>query len=61
MIAYFKTIPSLNQGDPVAVNGVVKGKVTSIDLEGDSVKVFFTSKKKLILKMIIQSKLRHPN
>jgi phospholipid/cholesterol/gamma-HCH transport system substrate-binding protein len=42
LVCYFKTIPSLNKGDPVAVNGVVKGKVTSIELEGDSVKVFFT-------------------
>lgn len=42
MIAYFTSISSLNNGDPVAVNGVVKGKVVAVDLEGDSVKVSFS-------------------
>ncbi|MCX6158212.1 MAG: MlaD family protein [Ignavibacteriae bacterium] len=42
MTVYFPAISSLNFGDPVAVNGVSKGKVTGIELEGDSVKVTFS-------------------
>ncbi|MCI0472163.1 MAG: MlaD family protein [Ignavibacteria bacterium] len=50
LTCYFKTIPSLNQGDPVSVNGVVKGKVSAIELEGDSVKVFFNLEKDVRIK-----------
>lgn len=50
MSAYFTSIPSLNFGDPVSVNGVVKGKVTGIDLEGDSVKISFSLEKEVVIK-----------
>jgi phospholipid/cholesterol/gamma-HCH transport system substrate-binding protein len=50
MVAYFNAISSLNYGDPVAVNGVVKGKVTTVELEGDSVKVTFSLEKDVKIK-----------
>lgn len=48
--AYFQEISGLNVGDPVSVKGVKKGKVTSIDLYGDSVKVDFTLDESVKLK-----------
>jgi phospholipid/cholesterol/gamma-HCH transport system substrate-binding protein len=50
MVVYFTTISSLNYGDPVAVNGVSKGKVTNIELEGDSVKVTFAIERDVKIK-----------
>jgi phospholipid/cholesterol/gamma-HCH transport system substrate-binding protein len=50
MIVYFKSISGLNFGDPVAVNGVNKGKVQKIELEGDSVKVTFSLERGVKLK-----------
>ncbi|RPI14239.1 MAG: MCE family protein [Ignavibacteriae bacterium] len=50
LIAYFTDINGLKEGDPVSVNGVPKGKVTAIDLAGDSVKVSFRLGKDVLLK-----------
>jgi phospholipid/cholesterol/gamma-HCH transport system substrate-binding protein len=50
MIAYFTSVSSLNFGDPVSVNGVIKGKVKSIELEGDSVKIEFSLEKGVIIR-----------
>lgn len=50
LYAYFDNISGLNLGDPVTVNGVKKGKVISIDLEGDSVFVKFTVEKDIKIK-----------
>ena len=48
---YFSEVNGLKEGDPVSVNGVVKGKVNSIELApGDSVKVDFTLAVDVILK-----------
>ncbi|MCX7833464.1 MAG: MlaD family protein [Ignavibacteria bacterium] len=38
---YFKMVTGLKKGDPVMVNGVIKGKVKDFNLEGDSVLVEF--------------------
>ena len=48
--AYFQSIGGLNYGDPVTVNGVHKGKVLSIDLEGDSVLIIFSLEKGIKIK-----------
>jgi phospholipid/cholesterol/gamma-HCH transport system substrate-binding protein len=50
MTAYFTSVSSLNFGDPVSVNGVIKGKVKSIELEGDSVKIEFSLEKGVIIR-----------
>lgn len=50
MIVYFTSISSLNYGDPVSVNGVTKGKVTTVELDGDSVKVTFAVEKDVKIK-----------
>lgn len=50
MIVYFTSISSLNYGDPVSVNGVTKGKVTTVELDGDSVKVTFAIEKDVKIK-----------
>ena len=50
MVAYFESVSSLNFGDPVSVNGVVKGKVTDIELMGDTVKVSFSLEKEVVIK-----------
>ena len=47
---YFPTVNGLSIGDPVSVNGVKSGKVTSIELEGDSVVVEFRLDKSVRLK-----------
>lgn len=47
---YFTNISGLNIGDPVTVNGVKKGKVLDIDLEGDSVIVKFSIDKDIRIK-----------
>ena len=45
VIVYFSDVNGLKEGDPVSVNGVPRGKVRTIELEGDSVKVtFYVSK-----------------
>jgi phospholipid/cholesterol/gamma-HCH transport system substrate-binding protein len=41
LTAYFDNVNGLNDGDPVTVKGVRLGKVNSIQLEGDSVRVVF--------------------
>lgn len=50
MVVYFSDVNGLKEGDPVSVNGVVKGKVKKIALDGDSVKVDFNLSKEIILK-----------
>ncbi len=50
MVAFFSAVSSLSFGDPVTVNGVVKGKVNNIELIGDSVKVEFSLEKDVVLK-----------
>jgi phospholipid/cholesterol/gamma-HCH transport system substrate-binding protein len=50
LVVYFSDVNGLQEGDQVGVNGVPKGKVTSIDLEGDSVKVLFNLSKDVVLK-----------
>jgi phospholipid/cholesterol/gamma-HCH transport system substrate-binding protein len=50
MAVYFTSISSLNYGDPVSVNGVVKGKVVNIELEGDSVRVTFALEREVKIK-----------
>ncbi|MBL7128979.1 MAG: MCE family protein [Ignavibacteria bacterium] len=42
MIAYFQKTSGLNEGDPVSVKGVEMGRVSSIELVGDSIRVDFT-------------------
>lgn len=43
LVVYFSDVNGLKEGDPVSVNGVTKGKITSIQLApGDSVKVDFS-------------------
>ncbi len=51
LVVYFSDVNGLKEGDPVSVNGVSKGKVTTIELApGDSVKVEFTLSKDVTLK-----------
>lgn len=47
---YFKDVNGLKVGDQVSVNGVPKGKVKNIELEGDSVKVEFYVEKDVVIK-----------
>lgn len=47
---FFQNTNGLKEGDPVSVNGVAKGKVKTIALQGDSVKVDFTLSKEVTLK-----------
>ncbi|MFA7360835.1 MAG: MlaD family protein [Candidatus Kapaibacterium sp.] len=60
MVAYFPSVSSLNYGDPVSVNGVVKGKVSQIELEGDSVKVAFELEKNVIIKIDYSIEIASP-
>lgn len=60
MVVYFTSISSLNFGDPVAVNGVAKGKVTSIELEGDSVKVGFALERDVKIKIDYSLEIASP-
>ena len=48
--AYFHNVSGLSVGDNVTVNGVRKGKVKDISLEGDSVAVLFSMEKEINLK-----------
>lgn len=48
--AFFNDVNGLKEGDQVGVNGVPKGKVKTIELIGDSVKVIFYLSKDVILK-----------
>ena len=50
LVAYFSDVNGLKEGDQVSVNGVPKGKVRTIELEGDSVKVTFYISKEVVLK-----------
>lgn len=50
LIVFFTDVNGLKEGDPVSVNGVPKGKVTTIELSGDSVKVSFLLGKDVTLK-----------
>lgn len=47
---YFPKISGLNEGDQVSVNGVRKGKIDKIELEGDSVKIKFSLDKSVSIK-----------
>ncbi len=47
---YFKMVTGLKKGDPVMVNGVIKGKVKDFELEGDSVLVEFMLEKDVKIK-----------
>jgi phospholipid/cholesterol/gamma-HCH transport system substrate-binding protein len=50
LTVYFSDVNGLKEGDPVSVNGVTKGKITSIELApGDSVKVDFSLAKEVTL------------
>jgi len=41
-VVYFSKVSGINEGDMVSVNGVRKGKIDKIELEGDSVKISFS-------------------
>lgn len=47
---YFARISGVNEGDQVSVNGVKKGKIDKILLEGDSVRINFSMDKSIKLK-----------
>ncbi len=49
MIAMFDDVGTLTKGDPVKVNGVKKGKVTDIRLDGHRVKVVMSIEKEVQL------------
>ncbi len=49
-IVYFSRVSGINEGDQVSVNGVRKGKIDKIMLEGDSVKIAFTLDKTVQLR-----------
>ncbi|MEO6696202.1 MAG: MlaD family protein [Ignavibacteria bacterium] len=40
-VVYFSKVSGINEGDMVSVNGVRKGKIETIELQGDSVKISF--------------------
>lgn len=50
LVVFFNDVNGLKDGDPVSVNGVPRGKVTSIELVGDSVKVSFKLGKDVVLR-----------
>jgi len=51
LTVYFSEVNGLKEGDPVSVNGVVKGKIKAIELApGDSVRVDFSLSKEIVLK-----------
>ncbi len=50
LVVYFTDVSGLKEGDPVSVNGVPKGKVNTIDLAGDSVKVSLQLSQDVVLK-----------
>jgi phospholipid/cholesterol/gamma-HCH transport system substrate-binding protein len=50
LVIYFSDVNGLKEGDQVSVNGVPKGKVSKIELAGDSVMVIFTLSKDVVLK-----------
>ncbi len=50
LVVYFQDVNGLKEGDQVSVNGVPKGKVSRIELVGDSVKVSFFISKDVVLK-----------
>jgi phospholipid/cholesterol/gamma-HCH transport system substrate-binding protein len=47
---YFSKVSGLNEGDQVRVNGVRKGKIDKILLEGDSVRIEFSLDKSIRIK-----------
>jgi len=50
LVVYFQDVNGLKEGDQVSVNGVPKGKVSRIELVGDSVKVSFYISKDVVIK-----------
>ena len=50
IVVYFQDVNGLKEGDQVGVNGVPKGKVKTIELEGDSCRVTFTLSRDVIIK-----------
>ena len=50
LVVYFQDVNGLKEGDQVGVNGVPKGKVKTIELEGDSCRVSFTLSKDVVIK-----------
>lgn len=60
LIVYFSAVSGLNFGDPVTVNGVNKGKVMKIELEGDSVKVTFAIEKDVKIKTDYKIEISSP-
>lgn len=51
LTVYFSEVNGLKEGDPVSVNGVVKGKINTIELApGDSVRVDFSLSKDVVIK-----------
>ena len=60
LVVYFSAVSGLNFGDPVTVNGVNKGKVMKIELEGDSVKVTFALEKDVKIKSDYKIEISSP-
>lgn len=49
-VVFFPKVSGLNEGDQVSLNGVRKGKIDKIELQGDSVKISFSIDKDIKLK-----------
>ncbi|MBK8982415.1 MAG: MCE family protein [Ignavibacteria bacterium] len=49
-VVYFPKVSGLNEGDQVSLNGVRKGKIDKIELQGDSVKISFSIDKEIKIK-----------
>jgi phospholipid/cholesterol/gamma-HCH transport system substrate-binding protein len=47
---YFPKVSGINEGDQVSINGVRKGKISNIELTGDSVKIKFNIAKEINIK-----------
>ncbi|MBV6477773.1 MAG: hypothetical protein HGGPFJEG_00517 [Ignavibacteria bacterium] len=47
---YFPRVSGINAGDQVSVNGVRKGTIDALELEGDSVKIKFNLEKEIKIK-----------
>ncbi|MCE1165893.1 MAG: MlaD family protein [Bacteroidetes bacterium] len=60
LVVYFSAVSGLNYADPVAVNGVIKGKVMKIELEGDSVKVTFAVDRDIKIKTDYKIEISSP-
>ena len=57
--AVFDQVSTLQEGDPVKVNGVSLGKVTSVELEGNTVKVAFQIRRGLKLSKDSEVRIRN--